>query len=497
MASLLDYEVEQMRPSGTEGNLRDDWGTIEPSTRQAKRAAFWALCIALVSVAIAVGTQLFLSAHITQSLDRVQAIAALAGELLLHDDRLTNTAYLAIVTGDRAWIDEYELASARMDHALSKAASVAPPELKHTIDETRKANDELVEMEQRAFERLQAGDRDGARMLLANTDYRMQKEVLANDLRSLRNQLSHVATVDGERLRHLFSWVVLGVSALIVSGFIFAWWRIRVTLTRTTAAFKASQSHLRWVATHDELTGIPNRRLFIERKCVRRDALKDDERLAVFILDLDRFKPVNDRYGHRVGDEVVKVIAKRLADIVDAEKALLARIGGDEFGVLLNFTVDDANAPPNLAERMLQVTAQPVHLANLSIEIGLSIGCAVTSSKDAALTPFASLDGSREETTLRHADMALQAAKSEGRGRYRCFEPAMDQKLFSRVELEGEIEQAIETGQIVPFYQPIVDMRSERVVGYEVLARWKHPTRVCLCRVTSFQSRRVPEPSAQ
>jgi hypothetical protein len=160
MASLLD-QGRQMPPPGIRDDLGDDWGASEPSTREAKRATVWALGVALAGVAIAVGAQFFLCAHFAQLIDRLQTINALAGELLLHDDHLTNTAKLAIVTGDRAWIDEYELASARMEHALSKVATVAPPALKPNIEEATKANDELVDMEQRAFERLQVGDGEG------------------------------------------------------------------------------------------------------------------------------------------------------------------------------------------------------------------------------------------------------------------------------------------------------------------------------------------------
>lgn len=460
-----------------DNDFRSDCESIEPSTRQAKRATLWALYVALAGVTLVIGAQLLLFAHFAQSTDRVQSITALAGELLLHDDHLTTTAHLAIVTGDRAWVDEYELASVRMGHDLSKVASVAPPELKGAIDEASKANEELVDMEQLAFARLQAGDREGANMLLADKQYRMQKEFFVNHLRSLRNRLLDVATGDGERLRHLFIWIALVTLGIIIGVFIAAWWRIKASILRATNVFKFSQAHLQWVATHDELTGLPNRRLLLERKNAYRDQLKGDQRLAVFILDLDRFKPINDRYGHRVGDEVIKVAGKRLADTLAADEGVVARIGGDEFCVLLLFNDHDVDAPSRLAERMLQVVRQPIQIANLSLEVGMSIGYAVRSASEQGSSPFSHLDGSRTETILRHADMALHAVKTEGGGRYRCFEPVMDQELVRRVELEREIGPAIEAGDIVPFYQPIVDMRSERVLGYEVLARWHHPTK--------------------
>ena len=201
-----------------------------------------------------------------------------------------------------------------------------------------------------------------------------------------------------------------------------------------------------WMATHDLLTGLPNRLQFVERKNELMKSLSGDRRCAVFVLDLDKFKPVNDQYGHRVGDEVLKAVAKRLSDSVD--NGVVARIGGDEFGVLCAFSKEDALE--QIAARILHQLHHPINIAHLHIKIGASIGYAVSSTGENDHNPFSFRDGSAAEATFRRADMALHAAKTNGRGRFCRFQQDMEEELFQRVQLEGEIAGAIQECQVIP-----------------------------------------------
>ena len=230
---------------------------------------------------------------------------------------------------------------------------------------------------------------------------------------------------------------------------------------------------LRWMATHDGLTGLPNRLQFLEQKNEFMKSLTGDQKCAVLVLDVDKFKPVNDQYGHRVGDEVLKVVAKRLSDSVD--DGVVARIGGDEFGILC--AVLEEEALEQIAARILHQLQQPIPIANLRIKVGASIGYTVCTAGEDDHNPFSLLDGSAAEAAFRRADMALHAAKKTGRGRYCRFQREMEEELLQRVQLEDEIAGAIQDGQIVPFYQPVIDMRCGRVLGFEMLARWKHPNK--------------------
>jgi len=235
-----------------------------------------------------------------------------------------------------------------------------------------------------------------------------------------------------------------------------------------------AEREARRLARHDVLTGLPNRRCFLEEFPHWTADLPSDCVSAVFVLDLDHFKPVNDLYGHRLGDEVLRAVGKRLERIVGGN-GMVARLGGDEFGIVMPVS-RDKNVQVRLARRIAYEIPKPIVLAALVLEVGVSVGVAIDDRDVRTCNEFAKRDGSEVETLLRQADMAMYKAKTEGRGSYRFFDRDMDDRLQQRVKLETEIRGAIAAGEIVPFYQPIVELRSAKVIGYEVLARWLHPT---------------------
>jgi diguanylate cyclase (GGDEF)-like protein len=259
----------------------------------------------------------------------------------------------------------------------------------------------------------------------------------------------------------------LGLAAMAFS------WRRLLDLKREKIAKESVEQHAFVSARRDPLTGLANRRCFVEEISKWAYRLPADKDCAVFILDLDRFKPINDLYGHRLGDEVLRVVASRVGESLE-ENGLVARLAGDEFGILMLYD-KDTDAPARLARRIVTAISQPISLASLSIEVGVSVGVAVCDQESAKslLGP----DGSHVEALIRQADMAMYRAKTEGRGRYRFFNHAMDEKLQARLGLESQIGCAISNGEIVPYYQPLVELRTKATIGYEVLARWQHPER--------------------
>lgn len=238
---------------------------------------------------------------------------------------------------------------------------------------------------------------------------------------------------------------------------------------RNAEELRVAEKETHRIAYTDFLTGLPNRRQFIESLRV---SLKGDEECAVVLLDLDQFKPLNDLYGHRVGDEVLRTTGVRLKQIL-CDGALVARIGGDEFGIMMPVGADE-DALLQVARRILKEIREPIQLAALSVNVGASVGITICCAENADMAnPLAAQDGSKVEMVLRQADMALYQAKNEGCG-YQIFRPEMDEELQQRIELEHEIRCAIQTNQIVPYYQPLVDLESGDVIGFEVLARWAH-----------------------
>jgi diguanylate cyclase (GGDEF)-like protein len=266
--------------------------------------------------------------------------------------------------------------------------------------------------------------------------------------------------------------VVTIVLFLGVAGLLYSIRRL-LQSQREIALRRSAEDRAHHLARHDALTGLPNRRSFLE-ELGSLEASIYPERTAVFIVDLDHFKPVNDLYGHRLGDEVLRVVAARLRDIV-GDRALIARLGGDEFGILMHFTSDD-DGPSRVARRIVYDLAEPINLAALSLQAGASVGIAIYApeTSDGTLTKQ---DGNPVETVMRQADMAMYRAKTGGRGAYHFFEQGMDEQLQQRIQLEREIRSAIQTGQIVPYYQSLIDLGTAEVLGFEILARWQHPTR--------------------
>ena len=276
---------------------------------------------------------------------------------------------------------------------------------------------------------------------------------------------------------HDFFWdneeVVGFLFCLGVAFMIYAWRRF-MDLRREMTQRQEAEMEAHRLARHDVLTGLPNRRRFLEEFAHCHASLANGRVCALFVLDLDHLKPINDLYGHRLGDEVLRVVAKRLQRIV-GDEGTVARLGGDEFGIIMPVS-RDKNAQVRLARRIAHEIPKPIALAALVIEVGVSVGVAIDDQDIHTTEDIAARDGSEVETILRQADMAMYRAKTEGRGSYRFFDRDMDDRLQQRVKLEGEIKGALSKDEILPYYQPIVELGSGTVIGYEILARWAHPT---------------------
>jgi diguanylate cyclase (GGDEF)-like protein len=224
------------------------------------------------------------------------------------------------------------------------------------------------------------------------------------------------------------------------------------------------EAKIAYMAHHDALTDLPNRLQLYEHLGQMLARPKRGEHVAVFCLDLDRFKDVNDAYGHAVGDLLLKAVADRLRQCV-RDTDMAARLGGDEFAIVQAGASQPTDAT-SLASRLIEVIGAPYELAGDQVTVELSIGI--------ALAPG---DGLDPEQLLKNADMALYRAKSDGHGLYRFFEPEMDARMQARRRLEIDLRNAIANSEFELFYQPVVDMQTEHVTGFEALIRWHHPER--------------------
>jgi diguanylate cyclase (GGDEF)-like protein len=215
------------------------------------------------------------------------------------------------------------------------------------------------------------------------------------------------------------------------------------------------------LAHHDALTDLPNRVLFRQRLEEALARARRGQGLALLCLDLDRFKAVNDTLGHPVGDDLLQAVAARLLERT-RQTDTVARLGGDEFAIIQS--VDGPTEATTFAARLNELLDEPFNVAGHQIVIGTSIGIA-----------FAPQDSIDADELLKSADLALYRAKLDGRGVYRLFHAEMDAQMQARRLLELDLRQAVRTGQLVLFYQPLVDPRSNAVTGFEALLRWDHP----------------------
>ena len=228
---------------------------------------------------------------------------------------------------------------------------------------------------------------------------------------------------------------------------------------------KRAEARLAFMAQHDGLTGLPNRNLLRQRMDeVLQHARRSPEIAAVLVLGLDNFKAVNDTLGHGIGDKLLRGVAKRLRSTL-REGDTLARLNSDEFAIIQTGLTRPEDAIL-LARRLLEAIGDPYLLDGHSVVIGASIGIAMAPG-----------DGDESEKLLKNADMALSRAKNDSRGTFSFFEAGMDARAQSRRKIETDLREAIQHDVLRPHYQPLIDLSTGRITGFEALVRWPHPDR--------------------
>ncbi|MED4753212.1 EAL domain-containing protein [Brevibacillus choshinensis] len=236
-----------------------------------------------------------------------------------------------------------------------------------------------------------------------------------------------------------------------------------ILVTRDITERKQSEETIHHLAYHDALTDLPNRRMYVQQLTKEiMQAKRFQSNMAVLFLDMDRFKDINDSFGHDVGDMLLIEVAKRLQACVQPGD-IVARLGGDEFTILLCQLTDSKQAE-DVAELIMSQLQKPFelngHLATISSSIGI------------AMFPQ---DGENAEDLLKRADTALYSVKSQGRNGYSLFDPTMEAKSLERILMENELRKAIEHEQFQVYYQPKMDIGSQILTGMEALVRWVHP----------------------
>ncbi len=228
---------------------------------------------------------------------------------------------------------------------------------------------------------------------------------------------------------------------------------------------KRAEARLAFMAQHDGLTGLPNRNLLRQRMDeILQHTRRSADKVAVLVLGLDHFKAVNDTLGHGAGDKLLRAVAKRLRSTLREEDAL-ARLNSDEFAIVQSGLARPEDAVL-LCKRLLEAIGDPFLLDGHSVVVGASIGIAMAPS-----------DGDESEKLLKNADMALSRAKNDSRGTFSFFEAGMDARAQSRRKIEIDLRDAIQNDVLRPDYQPLIDLSTGRITGFEALVRWPHSER--------------------
>jgi diguanylate cyclase (GGDEF)-like protein len=252
-------------------------------------------------------------------------------------------------------------------------------------------------------------------------------------------------------------WNVAGFAGGLLIALAVAWWSGRARKRQVRAIER--------MAFHDALTDLPNRLLFIDRAAVAfAHAKRSAERVAVVFLDLDRFKLVNDSLGHAAGDEVLRLVGRRLRDNL-REGDTVARLGGDEFTLVMP-NLHSADDALKIASKLIDVFRTPMIVSGREIVVTASFG----------LSMFPE-DGTDPETLVRNADAAMYRAKERGGDSFQMYTPALNERAIEQLELETRLRRAIVSEEFVLHYQPRVDLSAKRVVAFEALLRWLDPER--------------------
>lgn len=398
---------------------------------------------------------------------RAVQVAEVRGDITDSNDRLAMSARLATVSGETRWMDHYNEEQPRLAAALNRAAALANPriaaELADTLDEAAR---NLDTMERAAMARSADGDRSGASALLDGPECEFLLASYNSGVDAFNQELAQLARMRQDQLerrawRELFGLASLAMLLVTVVLVLLAQARLRLAFVRAERA-----------ARTDPLTGLANRLHLLEMLGRTSDpSTRADKDVVLLLLDLDQLKTVNDLHGYAVGDNLLRLVAGRLRSVIPATD-FIARLGGDEFIVVLRMASATPGSPSRddaaqVAIRISQALGEPFKLGNRAqVSVGVSMGLA-----------FAVAGSETAEAFIRRAEIALHRTKLKQPGGFQFFEPGMEVVTLMHATLVSDLRDAVHADLIVPHFQPLVDLGTGRITGFEMLARWTDPVR--------------------
>jgi diguanylate cyclase (GGDEF)-like protein len=445
---------------------------VEETMGRARRAVAACLAGTALLTSLLLVERLWSAAELERAAGRHATAHKLAGDVRLTEQQLLQAAQTAAMTRERGWVERYDKLVNELTQQIEHTALLVPIRTAQTYREkTRETAAEIARMRQSALEALQSGAHEAARSLFDGEHYGQRTKALREATEEL-TAASLLATRHEVESLQQRSYLIAGAAITLSLAMGLLLWRgLSSGLNRSRGSLLDAEERIQRLAASDLLTGLDNRAALHDAMQARlARARANQESLALLMVDLDRFKPVNDRNGHMVGDLVLKEVARRLARCLRPND-LRARYGGDEFVVVVDET-DGPRTARNAADRIVAKLAEPMVFGDLSIHIGASIGIARFPK-----------DADSDDELLRKADSALYRAKQGAEGDTASsggicqYDPAQDEALSERAALEAALRDGIAKGHFVPYYQPIVNLQRRQVMSLELLCRWRHPER--------------------
>ncbi len=391
---------------------------------------------------------------------RLQRASLVANQIALFDERLSMFAHMAVSSGDWRWIIRYENAVPLLDRSITDGIALAPAEAAKRFTTYGKiSNEATTNMERQALSLVQKGQKAEAEAILDSRTYAMEKARRTSEtgrlVEATRQQLrTDFASVSKFSQLSKFCLVLIGLGIL--------WWALYRNLRRSEDVFAEAEDNIRFLAMHDELTGLANRRALSGVLGEKLHTVSTGgKKLALISLDMVGFKKVNSLYGHVAGDTILVALAKRLQSN-QSDLTNTFRVGGDEFVILTEFA--DEQDLEAQCDRLIKLLKKPIAAASGTISLNARLGVAK-----------APQDATDPQSLYRKADIALQHARGEQSETTVYYNASMDDRIRLRARIETELPAAIERGLIVPYFQPVVELATGRLVGFEALARWEHP----------------------
>ncbi len=434
--------------------------------RQARRSVALAL-IGAAAVGVALLTERMWSAQaLSEASERHATAVRLAGEIRVTEQQLLLAADAASRTGEAGWVDRFDRLANQQTQTTEHTLLLAPAAIAEQYRVTTRETASLVQrMRSSALMAMTTGSHEAARGLFESDAYRKAGTALNHANEQLAQAMQASTAAELTQLKQRSYWVTAATLMLALALGLALWRRLSNGLDASRSSLLHAEGRIQRLACSDLLTGMDNRAGLHDAMQLRMHlARSNQEQLAVLMVDLDRFKPINDRNGHMVGDLVLKEVATRLSQCL-RQSDLRARYGGDEFVVV----VDEREGPGSAqgsAERIVDRLSEPMRFGELTVSIGASVGVARFPA-----------DGETDDELLRKADWALYRAKKGGRGSVCIYDPKQDEVMSEQHKLEQELREGIANGELVPFYQPIVGLARRNVLSLELLCRWRHPVR--------------------